>query len=174
MKAISSLTGFLLLVQGILGGFLMAGGNPLCLIQVPVFCIVFSGSLGAVVLAFGWERVWRTVTAAQFFFYAPKADVLLSDRITVLKAWIVATYAFAGLGALLGLVITMAYAGGAMVEICHHVACCIVGLCWGILFSECFFRPLKHRLEALEEQRRVLAGAEVLREASPVIAGRQE
>ena len=149
MKAFSTFTGAALFIQALLGGFILAGGNPLNLIVPAMVFILLFAPLGSIVMAYGFDGVWHTIKSLRNFFATPSQTESLPPWITVLKALIIATYAVSVAAFFIGIVVTMGHIDVTPENLAWHFNACMVPFIWAVIFSEGLYRPLKHRLEAL-------------------------
>ena len=157
MRGISSLVGLLLFVLGTMGGFIMAGGKPNALFQIPLMMAVTVAPLGSAILAFGFRDVWVSLCAVRFLFFTPSASVTATRSFVVVRYLIISTYAVAGLAFLFVFIIVVASVGEPLAPTAmffHHFAAATIALAYPLFISEGLLRPLKYRLEDLAHSTR--------------------
>jgi flagellar motor component MotA len=149
LKRASFILGFLLLLAGTIGCFMLAGNSPsvlfffvpfLAMLLIPVGCsIIAFGIRGPIVVLRSFTALWsseptnephatRVISACIGYVYGAGAFVFLASLLTIMSC--LSEVAASGLTQRLG----------------QDVAGTIVSLIYTVVISELVLRPLKHRL----------------------------
>jgi flagellar motor component MotA len=149
MRTLSTVAGLFLFLLGLIGSFVIAGGSIFLLLQMSaIFALIFA-PLGAVIMAYGFERVLRTIGAVRFLFRDTFSGKSASDCIPVLKTWIRAVYATSFVFFVMAIMIILAHTDASMEELCWHFCGSLVVFIIAFLFCEGILRPLKNRLKVV-------------------------
>ena len=143
--------GAIIVIASVLGGFIMADGHPVHLVQISEYVVICGAAFGAMVtmapkkvLVDLFKQIIGALKGAPF---NKKAYEELFKALYELFKTSDAMPGFGIVAAVLGIVITMGSIAGPIEEIGHHVAAALVGTFLGILISYGFLAPLAVNME---------------------------
>jgi hypothetical protein len=148
IRLVSSILGFLLLIAGTIGCFMLAGHSPTILFFLPPALAILLIPVGCSTLAFGFHG--PVVVARSFAALWSTRHIVPSEATRILSAFIGYVYgagAFVFLASLLSILACITESG-LTVGFRGNVTATIVSLIYAVVLAEVVLRPLKHRVSS--------------------------
>lgn len=142
----SALVSYLVVILGIIGGYLVSHGDLNQLIVLGMMWIVFLAPLGITALAFGWRPTFQALRSLRVLWTDHDEAFVREENRQVLLYWVERVYSMGLLAVIFGVIITMGAISGSKAELGLKIAHSLVGLVWAVIIGEVLLRPAATRI----------------------------
>lgn len=156
MRLAAFILGFILILAGTIGSFMLAGNPPTSLFFLPPMLAMLLIPIGCCTVAFGIRGPIVVIRSFAALFSSGPIGAKTPEATRIISASIGYVYAAGAFVFAASLVTIMARlsevaASGLTESLVRTVAATVVSLIYPVVLAELILRPLKHRLDSLEQ-----------------------